>query len=207
MITLVMPQMGESLAEGTLVRWLKKPGDRVERDEPLFEISTDKVDTDVPSSTAGVLKEILVAEGQTVAVGSPVAVIEPAEPTAAAAQPVSVTSAPAALPAPSAEAAKEEPAGHFKSAHAPQLVAGVDQLLLVLGQRDLLGVGVLLEGGQRGLHGGDACLHLAPTLLERGHLRLQPANLVAQGGDLALLAQGARAGPLACIRAQLHRPL
>lgn len=123
MINVVMPQMGESLAEGTLVRWLKKPGDRVERDEPLFEISTDKVDTDVPSSTAGVLKEILVAEGQTVAVGSPVAVIEPAEPTPAVPRPVSATSAPAALPAPFAEAAKEEPAGHFKSAHAPQLVA------------------------------------------------------------------------------------
>src|SRR5262249_60597432 len=68
-----MPQMGESLAEGTVLRWLKRPGDHVGRDEPLFEISTDKVDTDVPSPVAGVLSRILVEEGQTVAVGVTVA--------------------------------------------------------------------------------------------------------------------------------------
>ena len=69
MTDVVMPQMGESLSEGTVVRWLKKAGDHVERDEPLFEISTDKVDTDVPSPTAGTLQRILVPEGRTVAVG------------------------------------------------------------------------------------------------------------------------------------------
>jgi 2-oxoglutarate dehydrogenase E2 component (dihydrolipoamide succinyltransferase) len=57
MIDVVMPQMGESIVEGTLTKWLKKPGERVERDEPLFEISTDKVDTEIPAPTAGVLKE------------------------------------------------------------------------------------------------------------------------------------------------------
>src|ERR1700716_978591 len=76
LIDVVMPQMGESLTEGTVVRWMKKAGDRVDRDEPLFEISTDKVDTDVPSPAAGILKAILVADGQTVAVGSPLAVID-----------------------------------------------------------------------------------------------------------------------------------
>jgi pyruvate dehydrogenase E2 component (dihydrolipoamide acetyltransferase) len=71
-----MPQMGESIAEGTLSRWLKKPGDEVKRDEPLFEISTDKVDAEIPSPTAGVVAEVLVAEGQTVPVQTVVARIE-----------------------------------------------------------------------------------------------------------------------------------
>lgn len=73
MIDVVMPQMGESIVEGTLTRWLKKPGDKVERDEPLFEISTDKVDTEIPSPSAGVLSEVLVQEGATVAINSVVA--------------------------------------------------------------------------------------------------------------------------------------
>ncbi len=73
MIDVVMPQMGESIVEGTLTRWLKKPGEKVERDEPLFEISTDKVDTEIPSPTAGVLSEVLVQEGATVAINSVVA--------------------------------------------------------------------------------------------------------------------------------------
>jgi 2-oxoglutarate dehydrogenase E2 component (dihydrolipoamide succinyltransferase) len=71
----VMPQMGESIAEGTIVRWIKKVGDSVDRDEPLFEISTDKVDAEIPSPGAGVLTEIKVKEGETVAVNSVVAVI------------------------------------------------------------------------------------------------------------------------------------
>ena len=71
----VMPQMGESIAEGTIVRWIKKVGEKVDRDEPLFEISTDKVDAEIPSPGAGVLTEIKVKEGETVAVNSVVAVI------------------------------------------------------------------------------------------------------------------------------------
>ena len=66
MTDVLMPQMGESIVEGTLTKWLKKPGDRVERDEPLFEISTDKVDTEIPSLVAGILKDVLVEEGATV---------------------------------------------------------------------------------------------------------------------------------------------
>ncbi len=119
LIDIVMPQMGESLAEGTVVRWLKRPGDRVQRDEPLFEIATDKVDTDVPSSTSGTLQEILVAEGQTVAVGTRVAVVDDGAAAAAAAtQPT----APARVAAEPAEKA-EDSGGHFKNAHAPQLVS------------------------------------------------------------------------------------
>jgi pyruvate dehydrogenase E2 component (dihydrolipoyllysine-residue acetyltransferase) len=73
MTDVVMPQMGESIVEGTLTKWLKKPGDRVERDEPLFEISTDKVDTEIPSPAAGTLAEILVEEGKTVGINTVVA--------------------------------------------------------------------------------------------------------------------------------------
>ena len=72
----VMPQMGESIFEGTITKWLKKPGDKVERDEPLFEISTDKVDAEIPSPSAGVLKEIKIPEGQTVPIQTVVAVID-----------------------------------------------------------------------------------------------------------------------------------
>src|SRR6478735_5255335 len=71
----VMPQMGESIAEGTIVRWIKKVGDSVDRDEPLFEISTDKVDAEIPSPAAGVLTAITVKEGETVPVNSVVATI------------------------------------------------------------------------------------------------------------------------------------
>src|SRR5580765_4437217 len=70
-----MPQMGESIAEGTIVRWMKKVGEPVERDEPLFEISTDKVDAEIPSPAAGILTDIKVKEGETVAVNSVVATI------------------------------------------------------------------------------------------------------------------------------------
>src|SRR5262245_58570264 len=90
----VMPQMGESIAEGTIVRWIKKVGDKVDRDEPLFEISTDKVDAEIPSPAAGVVSEIRVKEGETVPVNSVVAVIGGA--AAAAAPPAAPADAPAA---------------------------------------------------------------------------------------------------------------
>jgi len=73
--SVVMPQMGESIAEGTIVRWIKRVGDQVERDEPLFEISTDKVDAEIPSPAAGILTDIKVAEGETVGVNTVVATI------------------------------------------------------------------------------------------------------------------------------------
>jgi 2-oxoglutarate dehydrogenase E2 component (dihydrolipoamide succinyltransferase) len=76
MTDVVMPQMGESIVEGTLTKWLKKPGERIERDEPLFEISTDKVDTEIPSPAAGTVTEILVEEGKTVGINTVVARIE-----------------------------------------------------------------------------------------------------------------------------------
>src|SRR5437660_9514272 len=75
-VDVLMPQMGESIAEGTLSKWLKKVGDAVKRDEPMFEISTDKVDAEIPSPSNGVLAEILVTEGQTVPVQAVVARLE-----------------------------------------------------------------------------------------------------------------------------------
>src|SRR3954468_7224354 len=90
-----MPQMGESIAEGTMSRWLRKVGDAVKRDEPIFEISTDKVDAEIPSPTAGVLAEVLVTEGQTVPVQTIVTRIE-TEAGAVAAAPAAAAPAPAA---------------------------------------------------------------------------------------------------------------
>src|SRR6266508_485233 len=80
----VMPQMGESIAEGTIVRWIKKVGDKVDRDEPLFEISTDKVDAEIPSPAAGVVSEIRVKEGETVPINTVVALIGSASAAGAA---------------------------------------------------------------------------------------------------------------------------
>ena len=105
----VMPQMGESIAEGTIVRWIKKVGDAVDRDEPLFEISTDKVDAEIPSPAAGVVTEIRAKEGETVPVNAVVAVIAPADSasegrtrpaaeSAAPAPPAAVRPAPAPTP-------------------------------------------------------------------------------------------------------------
>jgi 2-oxoglutarate dehydrogenase E2 component (dihydrolipoamide succinyltransferase) len=100
MTDVVMPQMGESIVEGTLTKWLKKAGEHVERDEPLFEISTDKVDTEIPSPAAGTLQEVLVDEGATVAINTIVARIAEEGGAAAGAE----AGAPAeAGPAPAAE--------------------------------------------------------------------------------------------------------
>jgi pyruvate dehydrogenase E2 component (dihydrolipoyllysine-residue acetyltransferase) len=108
----IMPQMGESIFEGTITKWLKKPGDSVQRDEPLFEISTDKVDAEIPSPAAGTLSEIKVEAGNTVQINTVVAVIGEAGGAAA--------SAPAAAaPAPP----KQEPAKEEKKAEAPKAAA------------------------------------------------------------------------------------
>jgi pyruvate dehydrogenase E2 component (dihydrolipoamide acetyltransferase) len=134
-IDVIMPQMGESIAEGTLSRWIKKVGDPVKRDEPIFEISTDKVDAEIPAPSAGVLAEILVTEGQTVAVQTVVARIEtdaavgaaqpsaptaPAPAVAAPAAPPPATPPPAApAPATAAAAAREKSPAPAAAASAP----------------------------------------------------------------------------------------
>jgi pyruvate dehydrogenase E2 component (dihydrolipoamide acetyltransferase) len=117
-VDVIMPQMGESIFEGTITKWLKKAGDKIERDEPLFEISTDKVDAEIPSPSAGVLKEIKVGEGQTVPIQTVVAVIEASDGA--------VSSAPAAAPAKSEAAKPVTPPPVAKSAApAPSAPASV----------------------------------------------------------------------------------
>src|SRR5256885_7539714 len=108
MTDVVMPQMGESIVEGTLTKWLKKAGDTVERDEPLFEISTDKVDTEIPSPAAGVLADVMVQEGQTVSVNAVVARIND-DGASAAAPAAPPAEAPAPPPAPEAAAPPPPP--------------------------------------------------------------------------------------------------
>jgi pyruvate dehydrogenase E2 component (dihydrolipoamide acetyltransferase) len=116
-----MPQMGESIVEGTLTRWLKKPGENVERDEPLFEISTDKVDTEIPSPAAGVLSEVLVQEGSTVAINSVVARIgDGAAPAAApAAAPKQQQAEPSVSTPPSVDVGPSAAAEEARSAAPP----------------------------------------------------------------------------------------
>jgi pyruvate dehydrogenase E2 component (dihydrolipoamide acetyltransferase) len=126
-VDVVMPQMGESIFEGTITKWLKKPGDTVERDEPLFEISTDKVDAEIPSPSAGVLKEIKIPEGQTVPIQTVVAVIDGAGPAVASAPaPVAATPAPpkpAVSSPPGAAPAAAKPAPAPPPAPAPAAAA------------------------------------------------------------------------------------
>src|SRR6478609_1938726 len=97
-----MPQLGETVTEGTITRWFKQVGETIEADEPLFEVSTDKVDSEVPAPSAGVVSEILVPEGETVEVGARLAVIS--DGTAAPAPAATPASASAPEPAPAPEA-------------------------------------------------------------------------------------------------------
>ncbi|WP_032791769.1 biotin/lipoyl-containing protein, partial [Streptomyces sp. W007] len=128
-VSVTLPALGESVTEGTVTRWLKAEGERVEADEPLLEVSTDKVDTEIPAPASGVLASIKVAEDETVEVGAELAVIDdgsgaPAEAAAPAAEapaaeapaapaeaPAPVAEAPAAAPAPEAPAPAAAPAG------------------------------------------------------------------------------------------------
>jgi len=121
-VDVIMPQMGESIFEGTITKWLKKAGDKIERDEPLFEISTDKVDAEIPSPSAGVLKEIKVGEGQTVPIQTVVAIIEAsdgASSSAPAAAPAKSEAAKPAAPPPAASSAAPAPSAPASPAPQP----------------------------------------------------------------------------------------
>src|SRR6184192_4455079 len=104
-----MPQMGVSVSEGTITKWLKQEGEAIAADEPLLEISTDKVDTEVPSPGEGVVRQILVQEGETVEVGTKLAVIAPAGAEAPAPAPPEPEQAPAPEPPPPEPAAEAPP--------------------------------------------------------------------------------------------------
>jgi pyruvate dehydrogenase E2 component (dihydrolipoamide acetyltransferase) len=120
MTDVVMPQMGESIVEGTLTKWLKKPGEHVERDEPLFEISTDKVDTEIPSPAAGTLSEVLVEEGKTVGINTVVAKIAEEGAAPAKAEPAQPAAAPPQQPPPQPAAAPPQQAPPQPAAPPPQ---------------------------------------------------------------------------------------
>ncbi len=129
-IDVIMPQMGESIAEGTMSKWIKQVGDAVKRDEPIFEISTDKVDAEIPAPNAGTLVEVLVHEGETVAVGTVVARIETeagaaAAPTPAPSAPEPATPPPATPPAAATAAPAAPPPA--SAPPAPKTVAGSDE--------------------------------------------------------------------------------
>src|SRR3970282_1818795 len=114
-ITVTMPQLGETVTEGTILRWAKKQGDTIREDEVLLEISTDKVDTEIPSPAAGTILQILVPEGATVAVGTPLVVIgQPSE-----------AGTPEAVPAPTAAALAPRPAVPVPPAPGPVIAVPV----------------------------------------------------------------------------------
>src|ERR1700691_1705676 len=115
-VSVSMPQLGESVTEGTVTRWLKKEGERVEADEPLLEVSTDKVDTEIPSPAAGVLREIAVGEDETVEVGAQLAVIEEGGDASGGDAPSADGGQPAQAAAPSAPAAEQAPASAQEAA-------------------------------------------------------------------------------------------
>src|SRR4051812_22922488 len=150
-VSVTLPALGESVTEGTVTRWLKAEGERVEADEPLLEVSTDKVDTEIPSPASGVLASIKVAEDETVEVGAELAVIDDgsgpgastgstgaadtAPPAAAPAQAAEPAPAPAAAPAaPSTEAAAPAPAPTAQAAEGASGAAGTDVVLPALGE-------------------------------------------------------------------------
>jgi 2-oxoglutarate dehydrogenase E2 component (dihydrolipoamide succinyltransferase) len=129
LVEMVMPKMGESIMEGTILNWLKNVGDRIERDESVLEVATDKVDTDVPATHSGVLKQILVEKGQVVAVGTPIAILDtgedestPTKETPAPVQETPATQEPVKEPAPqtSAEKPAATPEPVFKPLEKPQ---------------------------------------------------------------------------------------
>ncbi|MDI3423892.1 biotin/lipoyl-containing protein, partial [Streptomyces luteolus] len=119
-VSVTLPALGESVSEGTVTRWLKAEGERVEADEPLLEVSTDKVDTEIPAPAAGVLASIKVAEDETVEVGAELAVIDDGSGAPAAEAAPAQAEAPAAEPAP----AQEAPAAPAPAAEAPAAPAG-----------------------------------------------------------------------------------
>ncbi|MFD4967875.1 biotin/lipoyl-containing protein, partial [Streptomyces sp. NPDC058417] len=144
-VSVTLPALGESVTEGTVTRWLKAEGERVEADEPLLEVSTDKVDTEIPSPAAGVLASIKVAEDETVEVGAELAVIDdgtgapaaapaPAAESAPAAEPVAEPAPEPAAAAPSTEQAAPAPAPTAEAASGGGSAEGTDVVLPALGE-------------------------------------------------------------------------
>ncbi|OJV44524.1 MAG: 2-oxoglutarate dehydrogenase, E2 component, dihydrolipoamide succinyltransferase [Acidobacteriales bacterium 59-55] len=196
----LMPQMGESITEGTITKWLKKVGDTVQRDEPIFEISTDKVDAEIPSPVAGTLSEIKIEEGKTVTINTVVAIIggaagaagKAAAPAAAA---PAATSAPAATPAPAAAAATQ--AEHVRSSPLVRKIAKDNNVDLAqvagtgsegrITKSDILGH---LEGGAKpAAAAAPAAPAAAPAAAKPSAPAPQPGELVPMSKMRSIIAQ------------------
>ncbi|MFD8984914.1 biotin/lipoyl-containing protein, partial [Streptomyces sp. NPDC059564] len=132
-VSVTLPALGESVTEGTVTRWLKAEGERVEADEPLLEVSTDKVDTEIPSPVSGILASIKVAEDETVEVGAELAVIDDGSGAPAPAEAVTVVAETPAAPAPVAEA-PAAPAPVAEAPAAAPAASGTDVVLPALGE-------------------------------------------------------------------------
>jgi len=195
----LMPQMGESITEGTITKWLKKVGDTVQRDEPIFEISTDKVDAEIPSPVAGTLSEIKVGEGKTVTINTVVAVIGgaagKAAPAPAAAAPAAAPSAPApaATPAPAASAAAGD---HPRSSPLVRKIAKDNNVDLTqvagtgasgrITKSDIVGH---LEGGAKPAAAAPAPSAPAPAAAKPAAPQPQPGELVPMTKMRSIIAQ------------------
>ncbi len=182
MAEITLPQLGETVTEGTITRWFKKVGDTIAADEPLFEVSTDKVDTEVPSPIAGVLTEIRVAEGETVAVGTVIAVVggAGAAPTPAPAAAPAPSPAPVAAPAPAptpAPAPVATPAPTPTPAPAP--VAQSNKLLSPVVRRLVNDHGINIDALQGTGPGGRITREDVLDYIDRNGLAAQPSAPVA----------------------------
>ena len=180
MAEITLPQLGETVTEGTITRWFKKVGDTIAADEPLFEVSTDKVDTEVPSPIAGVLTEIRVAEGETVAVGTVIAVVGGAGAAPAPAPVATPAPAPVAAPAPvltpapvAAPAPAPTPAP--VAAPAPAPVAQSNKLLSPVVRRLVNDHGINIDALQGTGPGGRITREDVLDYIDRNGLAAQPA--------------------------------
>jgi pyruvate dehydrogenase E2 component (dihydrolipoamide acetyltransferase) len=193
----LMPQMGESITEGTITKWLKKVGDTVQRDEPIFEISTDKVDAEIPSPVAGTLTEIKVGEGKTVTINTVVAIIGgaagKAAPAPAAAAPALAASAPAAAPAPVTSAGAGD---HPRSSPLVRKIAKDNNVDLTqvsgtgasgrITKSDIVGH---LEGGAKPAAAAPAASTPAPATAKPAAPQPQPGELVPMTKMRSIIAQ------------------
>jgi pyruvate dehydrogenase E2 component (dihydrolipoamide acetyltransferase) len=187
-IEVPMPQMGESIAEGTVSKWLKQVGDEVGRDEPLLEISTDKVDAEIPSPNAGTLAEIVVQEGQTVEVGTIVAIIETEKGAAAAARPAASAPAPeqkqeAVSPAPPTDPAQADPPQPAGAAVAPADESAEERLRrksTPLVRRIAEEHGVDISAVEGTGHAGRVTKQDIMAFIDKGDRQAEPASAKAQ---------------------------
>ena len=212
MADITLPQLGETVTEGTITRWFKKVGDTVSADEPLFEVSTDKVDTEVPSPISGTLTEIRVAEGDTVPVGTVIAVVGAAgaapAPTSAPA-PVAAAPAPAPAPAPVVVAPAPAPA---PAVAAPAPVATSNKLLSPVVRRLVaehgIDVNALVGSGPGGrITREDVLDHIDRTGLKATPVAAAPAPVVAAPAPVAAApATALTTAPVAAAPAPVARP-